>query len=59
MAEPMRTVEIYPFHGHYPNMPDLFHVRCLQHSTLRFCGERTEAERVRDEHLMARHEEER
>jgi len=51
-GKPVGTCVVYPFHKSYPEMPDLFHVRCAQHPDFGFCGEKDAAEAEARAHTM-------
>lgn len=52
------AVSVYPFHGRHFGFPDLFHVACVDHPDVAFCGERAAAEEFarahRDAHAASR-----
>lgn len=50
-------VRVYPFHGAYPNLPDLFHVACDEHPDLTFCGEQVAADNMAALHVEGYHAE--
>ena len=43
-------IDVYPFHGRYPDLPDLFHVACPRCPDFGFCGERDRADVMAAEH---------
>ncbi len=51
--EPPHAVTVYPFHGSYPGLPDLYHVRCAQHPDFTGCVTASELGECVGDHLIA------